>query len=1068
MAKQQIRSYAFTPGTAGNGTLEIMGKWDLSQITLITNATKNVILYNFADAQYSGTTVTFNRNNSTNFPTALQASDGTTIITFPKDTSSMSAGDSIQIFVEKLEQITRPWAMGTDGFERTRTANPQSMLDADFEYGLQPTKWQAIDLSRNIPSIYEIPGSDQSLVSITTDASGGSTNSAVESLITVTTTVPHNLTTGTAITVASLDQTIPGYARAQGAMIVNSIVSPTSFTYYAKALVGSTSSQLINTSYTVLRKGGFYTSSSATPTFSVANSGASTTGTITLTFANNHGYVAGMGIIAVVTSDNGVNNHTLCQGPFYVVSTPTPTTLTYNARNVGTITGTPTGYIYSRPDSFYVHRPFDGGVSLGAGGPNYGSQSIRMTKKYIRYQSGKAVNYNTAALFAPNYDVRSVTATNVTTGSTITIVTDNFDHGLQAGATVMLNGVISTGYNNTMTVSAVVDERTVQVTAVAALSTTTAVIGTPCYINHVNWTGAIVRAGTFDDQNGMFWQYDGQYMAIGMRSSIFQLAGTVNVTPGSSLMSGNYTRWDSQLIVGDKVVVRGMTHEVTAITSSTQIFVNPPYRGSTSSNAVIACKTIDTIVPQFQWNLDRCDGSNSPFNPSGYNLLPYKVQMVGLQWTWYGAGFIDWLIRGPDGNYFPVHRMRNSNVNYAAYMRSGNQASRYEIVNVGARSSLTTAIGTATTAMTVTDVTYFANSGTVMIDNEFISYSGKSATTGQGQLLNLTRTANLNYFVAGSSRTFSAGTATTHAANGGVISIGVTATPTITHWGSAYIEDGGFDSDRGYIFNYQAPNITVSTVKSTAFAIRLAPSVSNAVTGDLGVRDLINRAQLLLQTIENTVGGGSNGQQAVVIEGVINPSNYPAVPTNIQWQNLQGNVQGGNPYGSGQPSFTQIATNPLIQFDGTATYTTTLSSTAATGTAVLSVASTASIKIGDAIVFPGAAGGTGIAGNSLVASIGAGTITLTQPVLSAIPSSSTITGYRNYWAIPGETIFSFISSPANKDSLDLSPLKELTASPLGGRGCYPNGPDTLFINVYLTSGPALQTNLVLRWGEAQA
>ena len=68
----------------------------------------------------------------------------------------------------------------------------------------------------------------------------------------------------------------------------------------------------------------------------------------------------------------------------------------------------------------------------------------------------------------------------------------------------------------------------------------------------------------------------------------------------------------------------------------------------------------------------------------------------------------------------------------------------------------------------------------------------------------------------------------------------------------------------------------------------------------------------------------------------------------------------------------------------------------------------------------------------------------------------------------GETIFSFISSPSSKDSLDLSALKELTNTPLGGRGTYPNGPDSLFINVYLTSGPSLQTNLVLRWGEAQA
>jgi hypothetical protein len=59
--------------------------------------------------------------------------------------------------------------------------------------------------------------------------------------------------------------------------------------------------------------------------------------------------------------------------------------------------------------------------------------------------------------------------------------------------------------------------------------------------------------------------------------------------------------------------------------------------------------------------------------------------------------------------------------------------------------------------------------------------------------------------------------------------------------------DGRFDDDRGYIFNYAATGISASVDKSTAFLIRLAPSVSNAQTGDLGDKELLNRAQLLLQ-----------------------------------------------------------------------------------------------------------------------------------------------------------------------------------------------------------------------------
>jgi len=1073
MAKQQIRQYAFTTGTVGTTNIEVLGKVDLEQLTLITNATRNVILYNFADATYAGTTVTFNRGDSTNFPKATQNGDGTTTINLTVNTTGYSSADRLQIFYERAEQIVRPWPMGTDAFERTRAANPQSMLDADFEYGLQPTKWQTLDIVRAAPSIYEIPGSDIGISSLITDASNGQAAN-IESLITVVSTTPHNLSTNSAITVNGLDISIQGYSRAMGPSIVNSVPNQTTFTYYAKAAVGSTSSQSLLTPYTTIRKGGFYSNSAMTPTYAVAGSGNTTTGTVTLTFSTAHGLFPGQTILSLVNSDNGSNNHTLVQGPFTIFSVPTPTTAMFNARNVGTITGTPIGNIYVRGDAFFVHRPLDGGVSLGTGGPSYGTHAQRMSKKYIRYQSGKAVNYNTAALFAPNYDVRSVTASNTIVGSTIYITMDEFDHGLQAGAGIQLNGMTSaTGFAGTYTVAQIVDERTIAITATSVLSSVTPPISNPSYINHTTWHGAYIRAGTFDDQNGIFFQYDGQYMAVGLRYSTLQLAGTMALTPSSNIVSGTNSRYDQQLAAGDRIVVKGMSHVVTSVNSGTQITVTPPYRGASSITGAKSAKTFENIIPQYQWNVDRCDGTGSVFNPSGYNLLPWKMQMVGLQWTWYGAGFIEWMVRGPDGTYMTVHRLKNSNTRTEAYMRSGNQPVRYEVQNEGARSTLVNDLSSANVAgMTVTDVTYFPPNGVVMIDNELIRYSSKSTSTGSGQLLGLTRTAPLNYYTLGALQTFTAtNVAVAHSSTVGVIVASLTASPTVSHWGSAFIQDGGFDQDRGYIFSYQAPNITVSTVKKTAFAIRLAPSVSNAITGDLGVRDLINRSQLLLQTIENTVGGAaqSTGSQAVVIEGVINPGNYPSTVTNITWFPLQGSIAGGSLLGTGQPSFTQVSPSIYINFDNTATYATTINSNAAAGATTLAVASTATMAIGDALVTTTASlANTGIAGNTFITSIGNATVVISQPILSAIPNSTPITLYRNQWAQPGETIFSFISSPANKDSLDLTSLKELANTPLGGRGTFPNGPDTLFINVYLTSGLPLQTNLVLRWGEAQA
>ena len=90
---------------------------------------------------------------------------------------------------------------------------------------------------------------------------------------------------------------------------------------------------------------------------------------------------------------------------------------------------------------------------------------------------------------------------------------------------------------------------------------------------------------------------------------------------------------------------------------------------------------------------------------------------------------------------------------------------------------------------------------------------------------------------------------------------------------------GMFDEDRGYIFSYTEPNIEITGIKKTAFLIRLAPSVSNAIIGDLGERELLNRAQLLLQGLEVTSEANATG--SIVIEGILNPQNYPTNPALI-------------------------------------------------------------------------------------------------------------------------------------------------------------------------------------------
>jgi hypothetical protein len=1348
MSKSQIRQYAFTPGIAGAGTIKMPGKYDLSQFLIITNTTTNSLLYNFADSAYANTTVSFSRaNDPTSFPTALDHSDGITTLTIAIDTSGMNGTNSIQILYEKPYQDVRMPEIGTDAFERTRVSSPQSMLDADFEYGLQPTKWLTYDLLRGYPSIYEIPGTDQSVLTVTTDASAG-TGGTGESLITITVSTPFNSswTVGSPITVKGYLNTVLGFARAEGTFIINSI-SGSTLTYFAKSKVGSTSGDVLSTVYTQLRQGAFYTGASvgvATYTFAnpaatgtgsassiatatssitggingtvlttsggspaigqvlsggnvvpgtyiVSGSGtswvvsptqtfatspgttittttntltvggtvtgtwavsqsvsggttlsgttiialgsgtgqagtyyvnlgqtvsssslSSTTGTatITVTFPNNHGFVPGNTILSTVSSDALGNNNALAQGPFWVETVPTVTSFTFSARASGLIYGTILGNIYSRPDAFYSHRPFDGGVILGTGSPTYGSLAVRMSKKYIRYQSGKAINYNTGALFSPNYDIRSITANATAVGSTITLTTDDVDHGCQVGASIVISGVTTTGYNDTYTVVSIVDERTLTFLAKNVLGNTTGAISSPCLMSLAGWSGSTVRAGTFDEQNGTFWQFDGQSLAVGRRSSTFQLAGTVSVTVDSNSITGLNTRFTSQLIAGDRIVIKGMTHVVSAISNDTQLYVTPDYRGAVSATGIKAVKTIDYIIPQTKWNGDRCDGSNGVYNPSGYNINVNKMQMIGLQWTWYGAGFTDWMIRGPEGKFITVHRLRGNNINNEAYMRSGNQPVRYEVANEGPRTYVNGTALAGDTTITVADASLFPTAGTVYIDNEVISYTSKTNTS----LIGCSRATSLSQYTSGATRVFTAAAAAQHNVGTGVILIGQTATPSISHWGSAFITDGGFNEDRGYIFNYQATNISISARKTTAFAIRLAPSVSNAIIGDLGARELINRAQLLLQGIEITAGGTANTNSAIVIEGVLNPSNYPTNVNNIIWNSLSSPA-----LPTGQPSFSQIANGTSVTFNNSATVTTTntvaayLNSNIA-GATTLALASASGITVGDDVYVPSAPSavygattvkatgtatytathavatgtaytaatstisgttltlgatatgtlrvgmvvtGTGVSagtylvglinatGNGLGSAVGTtwavsvsqtvtsntftftpynltltsvtgtvvigalltgGSVTASTNIIAQISGTTggagvyalnqTYTGTptggtvdyvtfnntvptpwavgtsiqfsRNTYALPGETVFSFISSPANKDALDLSPLKELTNTPLGGRGTFPNGPDVLFINVYLTQGAPVLSNLVLRWGEAQA
>jgi len=412
---------------------------------------------------------------------------------------------------------------------------------------------------------------------------------------------------------------------------------------------------------------------------------------ILVSFSNNHGLVPGNTALVSITSSG--TGHNIAAGPRLIDEVPALNQLVYTARSPGTINPSGiTGSIYPRSDNYYVHRPFDGGVQLGTGGPSHGAHAIRQSKKYLRYQSGKGIMYTTGTLFAPSYDLRSITATGT-----------------------------SESFN---------------IVAKQTLGSTSAVLGTQAQVSLHRWKGATVRAGAFDDQNGIFWQYDGVNLAVGLRSATYQLAGTISINTDSNLVTGTNTRFEDQLKVGDRIVIRGMTHVVTKVNSQTNMTVSPDFRGVQNVSGGKAALVNEIVIPQYQWNIDKADGTGA----SGYEIKVNKMQMIGFQYTWYGAGFIDWMLRGPNGNYLFVHRLKNNNRNTEAFMRSGNLPVRYEVINEGAKTKLTQNVGIGSTVLYIDDVSLLPSSGSLYINNEIINYTGIGSTTNT--LTGLTRGAH--------------------------------------------------------------------------------------------------------------------------------------------------------------------------------------------------------------------------------------------------------------------------------------------------------------------------------------
>ena len=259
------------------------------------------------------------------------------------------------------------------------------------------------------------------------------------------------------------------------------------------------------------------------------------------------------------------------------ISVDRPYSTAYNAVSYSYPT-----FIYVRPEGYSLHRPFDGGVEMSVGsGTSWGS-IVRQTRKYFRYQSGKGLQTSCGINFKPSIDLESMTKFS---DSVITCKTRR-PHGLINDLFIVISeaknsaGNNSTVYNGQFQVT-VVDLTTFRITKGGGIPENRAYGFPQFYVRE--WSGGAVRTGMYDFQNGMFFEFDGQYIYAVRRSSTQQLGGTVSALQGNEVIFGTGTSFQAQLVVGDFVVMRGQSYRVTQIDSQTRMSVRPEYKGSSGT-----------------------------------------------------------------------------------------------------------------------------------------------------------------------------------------------------------------------------------------------------------------------------------------------------------------------------------------------------------------------------------------------------------------------------------------------------------------------------------------------------
>jgi len=975
-----------------------------------------------------------------------------------------------------------------DAVNKLRSSTPQALIDTDFEYGMQISKWENLGLVNNRPFAYPSSNTIPNISAINLPQNS--------TQVTVTTgTTPHGLSVGMPVNVQDTFLSI-----ANGNFIIESTPTTVTFTYTARAInISSTINAIFDPNKTALYIGTAYSNAAigGNPTLTYTGSA------ITVTTTIPHGLSLGNEVaITGITADTNAPN-----GSFYVARIVNATQFVYYAAAVPTGTLAGTVSVYTRPQSQFLHRPFDGGVLFSANSSSNNQQAVRQTRRYFRYQSGKGMQISSGTVLKPNLSIESLTAS----GNVITVQTKE-QHNLQPGSNIKIFGANEPDYNSdsqpggVFTIVEILGYNLFQVIADSAPFEPKA--SGNYYVTIDTWYGCSNRIGMFDNQNGVFFEFDGQGLYAVRRSSTYQLSGKVTVTNGSNTVTRTNaafpTNFAKQLDPGDFIVIRGQSYRVESITNNETLTISPSYRGASAQYALVA-KTVDTKIPQSEWNLDTMDGNG----PSGYNMDLTKMQMFYIDYSWYGAGYIRWGLRGVDGDITPIHKLANNNVNAEAYMRSGNIPARYESNTFAKTTKITANVLVNATTINVSSTEGFSPTGTLLIRSgsvyEYVNYTGKTTTSFTGvirekagatigvtiaagsNLGTVTSTTGIqvgqriisanfpeNTYVAeidgaeikfntaaiienpasvifspmssGTAQAFSFSTNTPVSVEQAFPSFSAS----ISHWGTSVIMDGGFDDDKSLVFTYGQTKKT--TIPKTGTA-------STTANGTLGAFSLsVANATGILTGMAIT---GAGVQVGTVVTNVNGTTLTLSLPLIANLSTTAVTFSGGN-----AKALFSIRVSPSVDNGISANFGArelvnrmqlTLKSLGVTASSTSANILVTAILNG---VPTSATPWQNIVRNSTV---------LTNSSLSQIADYS---DDENTIILGGEITGGFYSQGTS--SIDLADVRDLGNSILGGgltfanSNVFPDGPDVLSIVVTNLADSDIEVVGRLSWSEAQA